>query len=601
MGIFMAAILIGLLIAIHEWGHYIVAKMSGVKVIEYAIGMGPEIFSFQWGETQYTLRALPIGGYCKLLGQEEFEEIPAEERGRSLVAKPLHIRAAVVAAGPAINLVFPIFVFLAVAALAWGEPRTAAVLGSVFGDAAIGAGLRPGDKVLAINGEPILLWDEFTPRVHGAPGQTLVLLVERDGQKQEVAVKVGEVKERDKLLRVTTHGAIGVSAYAPLAVVGVASPESAAAKAGIQTGDRIVAIDGKPIRLWNEARQALSAACGQSASVELLRPTDPLAAHRPASDSEARAWRTRAADQPPLQPFPSAEGLPPGREADERDAQALTVKLDLPAEACASPAEDVPSDASQARNALGGLWSARLFVGPVDRQTALGALIEPGDLVLKVNGKPLRDMMQLKELTLSPDNPLELAVLRQGAETMVTGRPSPIPIPAHLSGDLPPDWEIGFASITLARGVFEDSTTTEGYTLGWLLRYPFVKTWEKIAETGMILQNLFTGGVHLRQMGGIFSIFAISARAYESGITRYLEMMALISVSLGMLNLLPIPVLDGGHLTFYAIEAVSRRPIPDRVKMGFMYAGLAMLVGVMIYVLANDVRRLFWPMLFGNG
>ncbi|MGM0555901.1 MAG: site-2 protease family protein, partial [Myxococcota bacterium] len=156
MSILYFVILIGVLIFVHEFGHFIVAKAFDVKVIRFSIGFGPKIAGFTKGETEYVICALPLGGYVQMLGfaLDEVEEIPEHERDRALMMKPIWQRTLITLAGPGFNVILPILIyFIATMGMTTAPP---AKVGEVFAETpAAEAGLMPGDKITAIDGEKI--------------------------------------------------------------------------------------------------------------------------------------------------------------------------------------------------------------------------------------------------------------------------------------------------------------------------------------------------------------------------------------------------------------------------------------------------------------
>src|SRR5262245_22894489 len=180
---------LGILVFVHELGHFAVAKRLGVKVLRFSIGFGPIIASRQRGETEYAVSAMPLGGYVKMLGEEDEEEALTEP-ARAFSTQPLPRRTAIVFAGPAMHFVLGFLVyallFLTVGAeVPSHEPR---VGGGSAGSPAEQAGLRAGDRVLAVDGSLTTAWEALAQTVRDSKGETLTLTVERDGS--QVSVKV---------------------------------------------------------------------------------------------------------------------------------------------------------------------------------------------------------------------------------------------------------------------------------------------------------------------------------------------------------------------------------------------------------------------------
>ncbi|MBI4961993.1 MAG: RIP metalloprotease RseP [Desulfomonile tiedjei] len=182
-------LLLGVLILIHEFGHFITAKMVGVKVLKFSLGFPPVLLKRKWGETEYMVGALPFGGYVKLLGEdpESDEEIPPEELPRAFTSKPLWARMAIIVAGPLSNYLLAVVLICAGHLAGW--PVLASEVGKVMdGSPAMEAGVKPHDAIVAIDGEPVSRWDDMRAIIEKSPGRKLNVTVQRDGEKIDLAV-----------------------------------------------------------------------------------------------------------------------------------------------------------------------------------------------------------------------------------------------------------------------------------------------------------------------------------------------------------------------------------------------------------------------------
>ncbi|MGO9568117.1 MAG: RIP metalloprotease RseP [Desulfomonilaceae bacterium] len=193
-------ILLGVLIFVHEFGHFIVAKLVGVKVLKFSLGFPPAMINRKWGETEYILSWIPLGGYVKLLGEdpESDEEVPPEELPRAFTSKSLPARMAVIVAGPLSNYLLAIV--LICAGYVAGMPVLVSDIGKVLeGTPAMEAGIKAGDQVVAINGEPVWRWEDMRTIIAKNAEQRLAVTVEREGSRLDLTVTPKLAEQKDML------------------------------------------------------------------------------------------------------------------------------------------------------------------------------------------------------------------------------------------------------------------------------------------------------------------------------------------------------------------------------------------------------------------
>ncbi|MBA4422571.1 MAG: RIP metalloprotease RseP [Syntrophus sp. (in: bacteria)] len=179
INIVSVVILLGVLIFVHELGHFLVAKRAGVGVLKFSLGFGPRIIGKKIGETEYLLSLIPLGGYVKLLGESPGEELSAEEEKRSFLKQPVRKRIGIVAAGPVFNLLLAILIFTIVNMI--GLPVLTAEIGGLQdGSAALNAGLKTGDRIIAIDGGAVTKWDEISEKISASKGKPLLITIQRD-------------------------------------------------------------------------------------------------------------------------------------------------------------------------------------------------------------------------------------------------------------------------------------------------------------------------------------------------------------------------------------------------------------------------------------
>lgn len=202
-------VLLGILIFVHELGHFLVAKRLGIRVLKFSLGFGPTLVGTKRGETEYVISAIPLGGYVKLYGEDPDEELPPEETRVSFSARPVSHRLATVAAGPLMNFALAVVVFAGLGLL--GTPVLQAVVGEVTADMpAAAAGVRPGDRVVAVDGTAVGSWEEMAGAIAGSEGKEIVLVLHREGETLTVPVVPARRTSRNLLGEVVERPMIGI-------------------------------------------------------------------------------------------------------------------------------------------------------------------------------------------------------------------------------------------------------------------------------------------------------------------------------------------------------------------------------------------------------
>ncbi len=264
---------ISLLIAIHEYGHYLVARLCGIKVLRYSIGFGKPLWSIRRGadDTEYCLSALPLGGYVKLLDGRETEIAP-EDQGRAFDQKSVPQRIAVLFAGPAFNFLFAIVAYWLL--FVQGVAVVAPVVGEVEpGSYAAEAGLSYQDEILTVGGEEVSGWEDTLISLLGemvGDGRVPLTVRRADGTTEDLQIDVG-----GDAARLTEPGllfeGLGFRPWSPPVIVGEVTPDSAAEAAGLASGDRIVAVDGTPVPTWRALTEAVSPRPGDTVEITYRR------------------------------------------------------------------------------------------------------------------------------------------------------------------------------------------------------------------------------------------------------------------------------------------------------------------------------------------
>ena len=432
IAIVSVTIVLGVVIFVHEWGHFVAAKLSGIRVDVFSFGFGPRIFGVKRGDTDYRLSALPFGGYVRMAGDNPVEERTGADY--EFLSKPRWVRMIIAVAGPTMNIILAFVVFWGIFWLV-GLPadpylRQPAQVAAIPQKDTSASGVQPGDRIVAVNGVKTDTWEKVITQLKDvAPDQAVTLKVDRAGTEQTLSAKMPPASS-------TLYPLIG---YPPEPAItdeiGIGTP---AEKAGMKPGDKIVAMNGKPVVTWQQLVETV-----------------------------------RGSDGHPIQFSVQCDG----------------------------------KDLS-------------FVITPVQGMGADGSMFWQVGVLPKIQADFEKQQF----------------------------------IPAGKE-----------AGIQTALG------------MGQILQ---------------VLKGLFTGRVKLGQLSTVVGIARESGRAAKRGPTDLLWLMAVISLNLGLLNLLPIPILDGGHLLMLAIEGTLRRDLSIAVKERFVQVGLVFLLGIFAFVMYSDIFKL---------
>ncbi len=444
-GAFVLALAV--LIAVHEFGHYWVARRVGVKVLRFSLGFGKPLWRHTYGtdQTEFVLAAIPLGGYVKMLDERE-GEVSAQELSRAFNRKPIAHRMAVVVAGPAFNFLFAILAY----------------------------------------------WALF---IHGVPGVKPML--------------------------------------------DVPAPTGLAAHSGIEARDLLRAVDGKPTPTWDAAIMAL---------------LDGALDHkRMALDVESVDGRQRTL------------------YLDLTDAQGLLDRGDL-------------------LDALGLQPWRPVLPAVIDRVVVDGAAaragLQQGDRLLSADGQAIVDWdAWVSYVQKRPEQSIQVQIERDGAQLALSLRPDRAEIDDGVIG------RIG-AYVRMPPELGDELRTVTRYGPLAALQQSVVKTWDMSVLTLRTLWKMLLGEASLDNISGPISIAQYAGQSASIGLGTFLSFLAIVSISLGVLNLLPVPVLDGGHLMYYLIELLKGSPVSERTEMLGQRIGIAVLFALMSLALFNDFARL---------
>jgi regulator of sigma E protease len=448
IGLLSLLVVLGVLVFVHEAGHFLAAKWAGIYVHRFSLGLGAPIpwLTRRRGETEYSISWLPLGGYVKMASREEDSAAAMLEGGESTAAvppdrvfeaKPVWKRIVVILAGVTMNALLAWVIFVGLAYKNGRQVNPITTVGAVdtTGLPAGAAALRrltPGSRIVGIDGRPVSTWNEIEDRILNAPGDAVTLEL-ADGAKVYLTLHPDALTER----------AAAAQALRPLVPAAVDSvlPGSPAARAGIQRGDTITSISGKPVTQWQDVLELVADRPGQPVTVAV-----------------ARAGERREFD-----------------------------------------------------------------------------------------------------LTLAS------AEVRENGTRRTVGR-------IGLYVDIPLRRE----PLSFAEAVREGSAATG------------------VAATQIVrtVRGLFSGRVSTREVGGPILIGQMAGQQARLGLDQFLAFMAFISINLAVLNLLPIPVLDGGQFVLLLAEGALRRPLPMKLRERLTALGLVFVVLLMVLAFSNDIRRL---------
>ncbi|MGO1298386.1 MAG: sigma E protease regulator RseP [Vibrio sp.] len=438
---------LGILVTVHEFGHFWVARRCGIKVETFSIGFGKALWKRVGKDgTVYTIAMIPLGGYVKMV-DSRVEAVPESQRHQAFDHKSLWQRVAVVSAGPMFNFLFAIFAY----------------------------------------------WLVFT---------------------------------------------IGTPSVKP--VVGSVEQHSIAAQGGLTSGMQITAVSGVSTPDWEAVNMQLASHIGdQQLTLTVASPND--IGMKENKTFNLSSWNFNPESESAM----GALGFKPYR----------------------------PSISLTLVNIVGNGAGAK-------------AGLQPGDTLVAIDGSQLQDWQQVvKSIQSHPSKPLDVTVMRDGREVSITLVPERKKV---ANGEV-----IGFAGISpkvaqwpanyrfdLQYGVIE--------SVGKAIN----KTGQVIHLTASMLKKLVVGDVGLNNLSGPISIAKGAGATADYGLVYFLGFLALISINLGIINLVPLPMLDGGHLLFFAIEAIIRRPVSEKVQeMGYRIGG-AIIFSLMAVAIFNDFTRL---------
>ena len=594
-------VLIGVLITAHEFGHYIVAKLCGVKVHTFSIGFGQAILSKTIGETEYRIALLPLGGYVRLHGMErEFGEPEAEldphqeeqstvdpDQGRALQDKPAWMRVLIFFAGPAMNLILPFALLPPVFFLA---ERYDQVIDNQMGAVDEGlpaykVGLRDGDQILEIDGEKVYAFWQIQEKVNAYKQGTPPLQVKVKRPYTDQALSVELQPELVPSTEAFAHydqrpPRIGFQPALLAADYVIQADESLFAKAGGQNFDRVIKVNDTEVeghtQFLGQVIATLKTTLDRSnlsADTELTLTVERLKI----LDKNFKFLRQR-------QNFE----LKISMNALKQKIQSLVAKQNL------SASQQEQELAQLSLQAL-GLRQGGACISSIDPKSAAAEVLKVGDCLLAVDqAQHSLAVFFEQRLRYHPEQSKELNILRKGQQQTVqlTLREESHRDP--LAGEVK-FWQLGFtlSGLSKVKAMLPPQQTENQQRLAFSWAQASKQVSNELTRSIHSLTGLFSGQVSPTQLSGPITIFYIAGQQAEAGWISFINLMVLISLSIALLNLVPIPGLDGGHILFASLEMITGRPLPSRIRGYIQTVGVLMILCLILFALGNDVLRMW--------
>jgi regulator of sigma E protease len=518
--ILSAVILLGLCIFVHELGHLLGGKMVGIKAEVFSIGYGKGILKKKIGDTTYQITLIPFGGYCKFYGEDPSEERKGESH-EFLTAHPLK-RVVVVIMGPLFNLFFGILLFFMMNLVGYSTETNRVYIPDLFksGDyisPAYNAGMRTGDRIIAIDGESINSFSQIQSGVVFSDGRTLNIQVLRDGAKKTFSVQPKKYSTKG-------YYTVGVMPYGERVLVIRTLMDDRAQKAGIEEYDEIKAVNGRIIRTPKDFTDSIRMHGGKEIALTIIRRDKEI----------VKKVTPRFKEEIVIEDFEDA------RFRGEKSQISISNEDKIGLVKAAIPQKRVKINGKV-------IHSFQEFISVLERNRGRRIKLENGAGVFY-------GVVEYKRYGFI------------GVETAIAP-------------------EMVFVSYGIADG----------------LSQAIVEPFDFIVMNLKGLGMLISGKLDVRQnLSGPIRIAKIAGdTAHYRGVSAFIILMAKISVILMVMNLLPIPVVDGSFILFFLYEAIKGSPINQKVMEKIQFVGIVLLIMIGIFVIFNDLSFLpFFQNLF---
>ncbi len=595
MAVLLTIFGIGFLLFIHELGHFLAARAAGVRVEVFALGMGPRVAGFRRGDTDYRIAAIPIGGYVKMAGEDMLGEGADDE----LFSKSPRWRFLIFSGGILMNFLFALILIPILFRV--GVPMQAPIVGTVeAGSAAWNAGVRSGDRLIALNSNRLFSFSDFASTVALSNVEEALIL--------DLETPQGEVK------RVEFHAVYDEASGFPKVGVyqgstAVIAPGTLATDAGLPAGGEIVSVDGVTVSGHGDVQTLMFQATITGKPMEIgARDGDNIVV------KTIQPNEMPGAGSPQLGIFQTKDFV---RElhAEHTTGLELGDRITHVGGVAVRDQEIIREQAFRNGDRVPPLTVVRgeqiLTLTPELSASDFSAMVwldaEPGLLRVNVrpNGPAAQAGLQNGDIirALGRQQPTSFAELRNSLRAWielnqnVKGESSELPplpvmamrgeeqIDAEVQLAASPSWDYGVA-LSGRTEVVQETSFLAAIGTGVNRAQAMVR------DAFLSFQRILTGRISSKNLGGIITIGRTTHSIANIGMIPFLFFLCMISIHLGVLNLLPIPALDGGHLLFLLIEAVRGKPVSERVQIWFNLGGFVVVMSLVIFVTILDIQRL---------
>ncbi|MCC6153911.1 MAG: RIP metalloprotease RseP [Candidatus Hydrogenedentes bacterium] len=641
-------LVLGELVFFHELGHFLAAKACGIYCERFSLGMPPRLFGFKFGETDYCIGLLPIGGYVKMAGQEDVplsEDERKEQYGtippnRWFMNKPVWQRVIVIFAGPFMNFVLAVVLFAILVGFGaempeWkhdqriglvekNSPAASAPMFKVasadekvdFSRQPDATGWHTGDRIISADGNSIRNIRDFAIEGVLSGGASVLVEIDRTEPDGKVTKYLSPVTPRDLEDDDEKQVRTGIADFRT-ALIGAVAPDMPAAQAGFKKGDVITALDGAPIDTISFMEAVSKNTDGRTVTATVERDGQKITipvAPKPVGTFEDIAL-TIPPDWPDLidesKPIPVAEedstllggsGFIKGDDIVSINGEAI--QEGIIRKVASRPDTDKLQIVIERKGIL-GLGDAKQVTLPdvtvaqfIQAITAFDITAKPAVLyitkeVSEKTGLQAKDIIEEIDGKPATWNLLSETQKNRIGEQVTFKVKKPAIALGVMRGESTKDVTVPVTPIGKVGIAFEERKVYYRAPIAQVLPEAFHETERVIKLTIRTLQSLVTGAVSPKELGGPIMIYQITTNTAKFGSAGdLLAITALISVNLAIFNLLPLPVLDGGHLLFLVIEAIRRKPVSAKVMEWVQQAGLVFIIGLMLFVTYNDIGRI---------